>query len=60
MTEADLLNATEKCLKDFQLRKDLGITKHDAQNLRRNKSIPMMLEFLFRANKLKIKDESTK
>lgn len=54
MTDNDLIEATEQCLKDFDLRRRLGITKHDAQNLRRDRSVSMMLSFLYKAGKLKL------
>lgn len=60
MTEVDINEAVEVLLKDMTLRAEIGLTKHDAQNLRRRPSIAKKLEVLFKANKLQLKNGSTR
>jgi len=55
MTDLDITNAVDTILEDKALKKELGITKHDRMNFIRLRSIPKMLELLYRANKLQLK-----
>jgi len=55
MKDLDITNAVDTILEDKALKKELGITKHDRMNFIRLRSIPKMLELLYRANKLQLK-----
>ena len=59
MTIEDIEKEVNKILDDKELKQELGITKHDKQNFKRLRSVPKMLELLFKANKLKLIDEPT-
>ncbi len=56
MTENDLIKAIDEILDDKDLKAELGISKHDKQNIIKRRSIPKMLEILFKANRLQLKD----
>tara|TARA_Y100000034_G_C6645023_1_gene282122 strand:- start:292 stop:474 length:183 start_codon:yes stop_codon:yes gene_type:complete len=60
MTEDDIITAVDKILEDLELRKKIGITKHDRRNIINRRSIPKMLELLYKAGRLKIKDGPSK
>lgn len=60
MTESDLIKATDEILEDIDLREKLGVSKHDRMNIIRRRSIPKMLELLYKAGRLKIKDGPSK
>lgn len=56
MTTEDIYKAVDEILEDKQLKRELGVSKHDKQNFKKNRSIPMMLQLLFKANRLELKD----
>lgn len=56
MTLQDIIIAVDEILEDKQLKKDLGVTRHDRQNFKRHRSVPKMLELLYKADRLKLKD----
>lgn len=57
MKLSELETAVETVLQDMDLRAKIGVTKFDALNIRRRKSVPKMLELLFKAGKLQLKNE---
>lgn len=59
MTEQSIINAVDEILDNEELKTQLGITKHDKQNFIRRRSIPKMLELLYKANRLQLKDGPT-
>tara|TARA_R110002111_G_scaffold86088_5_gene134946 strand:- start:108 stop:287 length:180 start_codon:yes stop_codon:yes gene_type:complete len=59
MTDQDIIDAVDKILENKKLKAELGVTRHDKQNFFRHRSIPKMLELLYKANKLSLKDGST-
>lgn len=59
MTENDIIKATDEILDDLDLRDKLNITKHDRMNIIRRRSIPKMLEILYKANRLRLTNGST-
>ncbi|WP_417237188.1 MULTISPECIES: hypothetical protein [Flavobacteriaceae] len=58
MTETDIDKAIAQVLKDKALRKEIGIDKFKAYDLKRKSSIAIKLEVLWQAGKLKL-NEST-
>lgn len=60
MTEKDIITAVDKILEDLDLRKKIGLTKHDRINIINRRSIPKMLEILYKADQLQLKDGSNR
>jgi len=58
MTENDIITAVDEILEDKALKKELGVNRHDKQNFFKHRSIPKMLELLYKANRLKLVDGS--
>lgn len=59
MTLKDIIAAVDIILDDTALKLELGITKHDKQNILKRRSLPKMLELLYKANRLKLVDGPT-
>lgn len=60
MTESDIIKSVDEILEDKALKKELGVNRHDKQNFKRFRSIPKMLELLYKAGRLKLKNGPTK
>jgi hypothetical protein len=56
MTLNDVIKAVDIILDDAELKEKLSITKFDKQNIKKRRSLPKMLELLFKANRLKLVD----
>lgn len=54
MTLEDIITAVDEILDDKVLKNKLGVSKHDKQNFKRLRSVPKMLELLYKANRLKL------
>ena len=54
MTENDIITAVDQILEDKDLKKELGVSRHDKQNFFKHRSIPKMLQLLYKANRLKL------
>ncbi|WP_417200134.1 hypothetical protein [Bizionia sp.] len=59
MTETDIDKAIAQVLKNKALRKEIGIDKFKAYDLKRKSSIAIKLEVLWRAGKLKLNEPTT-
>ncbi len=59
MTSNQIIEAVDHILDNSEIKKELGITKHDKQNFQKRRSIPKMLELLWKADKLKLIDGSS-
>lgn len=60
MTKENIIKAVDEILEDKELKQKLGVSRHDKQNFKRLRSIPKMLELLYKAGRLKIKDGPSK
>lgn len=56
MTDQDIIKAVDEVLDDLELREKIGITKHDRRNIINRRSVPKMLELLYKAGRLKLVD----
>jgi hypothetical protein len=56
MTQDDVIKAVDIILDDADLKEKLSITKFDKQNIKKRRSLPKMLELLFKADRLKLVD----
>jgi hypothetical protein len=59
MTKQDIIKAVDEILDNKQLKKEIGITRDNKQYILKTRSIPKMLEILYKANRLKLVDGST-
>jgi hypothetical protein len=56
MTLNDITKSVDLILDDAELKEKLSITKFDKQNIKKRRSLPKMLELLYKANRLKLVD----
>lgn len=59
MDLSDIIKEVDLILEDAELKKELGVNKFDRQNIIKRRSVPKMLELLYKANRLMLKDGST-
>lgn len=60
MTLDDIIKEVDLILDDSELKEKLNITKFDKQNIKKRRSLPKMLELLYKAKRLQITNGSTK
>ena len=60
LTNDTIEKEVDEILEDLELRAKLGISKHDRMNIKRRRSLPKMLEILYKADKLQLKDGPSK
>lgn len=59
MTLDDIIKEVDLILEDSELKEKLKITKFDKQNIKKRRSLPKMLELLYKAKRLQITNGST-